>query len=74
MPVTTYRPSSDDQQPVSISVVDEAVRQLQSSPQRCGLAPVGKPLTLPEPVFPRYPDRVGDVPPPAKYLPQPGNA
>lgn len=31
-------------------------------------------LTLPEPVFPQYPDKLGDLQLPAKYLPKPGGS
>lgn len=38
-----------------------------------GLTPAGAPQTLPEPVFPQFPERMGDVEPDPKYLPRNGN-
>jgi MoaA/NifB/PqqE/SkfB family radical SAM enzyme len=37
------------------------------------LTPCGEPLTLPEPVFPQFPEKVGDVEPDPKFLPRDGN-
>jgi MoaA/NifB/PqqE/SkfB family radical SAM enzyme len=36
------------------------------------LAPQGEPLNLPDPVFPRFPEKQGDVEPDPKYLPGDG--
>ncbi len=36
------------------------------------LAPIGPPLTLPEPVFPRFPEKAGDVEPDPRVVPKPG--
>jgi len=38
------------------------------------LAPLATPATLPEPVYPRYPEKCGDVQPDPKYLPKPGES
>ncbi|MGE5646484.1 MAG: radical SAM protein [Acidobacteriota bacterium] len=46
---------------------------LTGAPKRASLAPVGEPLTLPEPVFPQFPEKLGEVQPDPKYLPRPGN-
>jgi MoaA/NifB/PqqE/SkfB family radical SAM enzyme len=42
-------------------------------PRPAPLAPRGKPLTLPDPVFPQFPDRLGEVEPDPKFLPKRGN-
>jgi MoaA/NifB/PqqE/SkfB family radical SAM enzyme len=36
-------------------------------------ARTGEPMTLPEPVFPRFPEKMGDVEPDDRYLPKDGN-
>lgn len=41
--------------------------------KRPTLLPQGPPLTLPEAVFPRFPEKAGDVEPDAKFLPFDGN-
>jgi len=41
--------------------------------RQAALLPQGEMRPLPEPVFPRYPEKVGDVEPDAKYLPKNGN-
>jgi MoaA/NifB/PqqE/SkfB family radical SAM enzyme len=46
---------------------------LMAAPKRASLAPQGEPLTLPEPVFPQYPDKLGDVEPNRKLLPRNGS-
>jgi len=54
--------------------VDVDVHQLlMSGHKRAALVPADEPLTLPEPVFPQFPDRAGDVEPDAKFLPKDGN-
>ena len=54
--------------------VDVDVHQLlMSGHKRAALIPIGAPLTLPEPVFPQFPDRAGDIEPDAKFLPKDGN-
>ncbi|MGC8795284.1 MAG: radical SAM protein, partial [Bryobacteraceae bacterium] len=45
---------------------------LMSGPPPKPLEPSGEPLSLPEPVFPRFPEKLGEVEPPTKYLPKPG--
>ena len=47
--------------------------RLMEGRRRPGLTPAGAPKTLPEPVFPQFPERVGDVDPDPKYLPRSGN-
>ena len=44
---------------------------LMHGPKRPGLAPKGEPLKLPEPVFPQYPEKLGDVDPDPRLLPTP---
>jgi MoaA/NifB/PqqE/SkfB family radical SAM enzyme len=46
---------------------------LMRSPKRGPLLPEGEPLSLPEPVFPQYPEKLGDVEPERRYLPRNGN-
>ncbi len=46
---------------------------LQGGPRRSRLPPRREPLTLPDPVFPKYPEKLGDVEPDPKYLPRNGN-
>ncbi len=46
---------------------------LMNGPKPGGLIPNGEPKTLPEPVFPQYPERLGDVEPDPKFLPQGDN-
>lgn len=54
--------------------VDVATRDLlMGGPKRPPLAPRGEPLTLPEPVFPRFPEKLGDMAPDPKFLPKNGN-
>lgn len=74
MPVTWFRPSDRDPHGGSPTLGDGTARRLQSAARRPGLGADGTGLALPEPPFPRFPDRRGDVAPPAKYLPKPGNA
>ncbi len=68
MPVSPYVPASADSSPAT----DQVRLHLQEAPARAPLTPVGTPLGLPDPVYPQYPDKVGDVPPPAKFLPKRG--
>ncbi len=54
--------------------VDVATHDLlKGAPKRAPLLPQGEPLALPEPVFPQYPEKVGDVEPDPKYLPRDGS-
>lgn len=46
---------------------------LMRGPKPAPLAPRGAPLTLPDPPFPQFPEKVGDVDPDPKYLPRDGN-
>ena len=46
---------------------------LMRGPRPAPLAPWGQPLVLPDPVFPRYPERLGEVEPDPKFLPKNGN-
>ncbi|MCC6366091.1 MAG: radical SAM protein [Bryobacterales bacterium] len=41
--------------------------------KRSSLLPAGEPLTLPDAVFPRFPEKVGNVEPDPKYLPNDEN-
>ena len=72
MPVAPYVPSSGDSSPGSNRVDDTLRERLQAAEPRARLVLDGAPLGLPDPVFPQSRDKVGDVEPPAKYLPQPG--
>jgi MoaA/NifB/PqqE/SkfB family radical SAM enzyme len=74
MPVAPYLPSSEGPDSGSTGVSDALRGRLQAAGPRARLTLVGPPLGLPEPVFPLYPDKVGDVEPPARYRPQPGDA
>jgi len=47
--------------------------RLTTGPRPAPLSPQGEPISLPEPVFPQYPEKLGDVAPASKYLPKPGN-
>lgn len=54
--------------------VNVALRELLMQGSRPpSLAPRGKPRSLPEPVFPRYPKKLGDVEPAPEFLPKNGN-
>ncbi len=54
--------------------VDVDVHQLLMSGHKRGpLTPAGEPMTLPDPVFPRFPEKMGDIEPDAKFLPKEGN-
>jgi len=53
--------------------IDAATHDLLMRGNRDPLAPPGQPLTLPEPVFPQYPELLGDVEPDPKFLPKKGN-
>ncbi len=46
---------------------------LMEGKKPAGLVPNGEPKTLPEPVFPQYPEKLGDVEPDEKYLPKGDN-
>ncbi len=53
--------------------VDVATHELLTGgSRRTGLQPTAQPQTLPEPVFPRFPDKAGDVDPDPKFVPEPG--
>ncbi len=45
---------------------------LMGGDKRPGLIPDGVPQTLPEPVFPQYPEKLGDVEPAPEFLPNNG--
>jgi len=54
--------------------VDVATRDLlMHGPKPAPLLPRGEPLALPEPVFPQYPEKLGDVEPDARFLPRDGH-
>jgi MoaA/NifB/PqqE/SkfB family radical SAM enzyme len=54
--------------------VDVSVHEmLMGGTRRQSLLPNGPPQTLPAARFPKFPDRLGDVEPDAKYLPKDGN-
>ncbi len=54
--------------------IDVATHELlRRAPRSAPLVPLGEPLSLPDPVFPRYPEKLGDVEPDPKFLPKPGN-
>jgi len=59
--------------PESSPHVDPVRDQLQAAVKRAPLSLVGAPLALPDPIFPQYPDKLGDVDPPARSLPKPGH-
>ncbi len=46
---------------------------LTGGTKRPPLAPHGVPMTLPEPVFPQYPEKAGEVAPDPSYLPKNGS-
>ncbi|HVX64982.1 MAG TPA: radical SAM protein [Bryobacteraceae bacterium] len=46
---------------------------LMGGARRVSLAPAAEPLTLPEPVFPRFPEKLNDVEPDPRYVPQEGD-
>ncbi len=73
MPVAPYVAASSGSESDPNHISDALRARLQASSPRAALKAADTPLTLPDPVFPRYPDKVGDVAPPAKYLPQPGH-
>jgi MoaA/NifB/PqqE/SkfB family radical SAM enzyme len=73
MPVAPRLPASVDPDSESDPVFDPVRERLQAEAPRAPLAPAGARVELPEPVFPQYPDKVGDVEPPAKYRPLPGH-
>jgi MoaA/NifB/PqqE/SkfB family radical SAM enzyme len=72
MPVAPYAPAAADSSPGSQPPVDPVRQDLQVAPQRAPLGPADSPLGLPDPVFPQEPGKAGDVEPPAKFLPKPG--
>ena len=74
MPVAPYLAASSDSESEPNHISDALRERLQTATPRAQLTLAGMPLRLPDPVFPQYPDKVGDVEPPAKYLPQPGHA
>jgi MoaA/NifB/PqqE/SkfB family radical SAM enzyme len=58
----------------SAARIDAATHNLlMAGPRPAPLAPQGQPLTLPEPVFPQYPELLGDVEPDPKFLPKDGS-
>ncbi len=53
--------------------IDVATHELLTGgPPPRPLSPLGEPLTLPEPVFPQHPEKLGEVEPDPRYLPRPG--
>ncbi|HWB99595.1 MAG TPA: hypothetical protein VG672_22965, partial [Bryobacteraceae bacterium] len=46
---------------------------LMGGAKRAPLFPEGEPLSLPEPPFPRHPEKCGEVEPDPKFLPRNGN-
>ncbi len=73
MPVAPYVAASSDSGSDPNHNSDALRARLQAVPSRSRLSAADAPLMLPVPVFPQYPDKAGDVEPPAKYLPRPGN-
>ena len=73
MPVAPYVAASSDSESEPNHISDALRVRLQAAAPRARLTLVASPLALPAPVFPQYPEKVGDVEPPATYLPQPGN-
>ncbi len=62
-----------DKHPASFRV-DVATHELLSGRRRpVPLAPNSEPLSLPEPVFPRFPEKLGDVPPDPRSVPKNGS-
>jgi MoaA/NifB/PqqE/SkfB family radical SAM enzyme len=54
--------------------IDVATHELLTRGTRPAFtARTGEPMALPEPVFPRFPEKMGDVEPDARYLPKDGN-
>jgi len=54
--------------------VDVATNDLlMAGPKRAPLLPKGEPMSLPEPVFPQYPELRGDVEPNPRFFPKNGN-
>jgi len=54
--------------------IDIATHELlMRGPKPAPLTPRGAPLSLPDPPFPQFPEKVGDVDPDPKYLPKDGN-
>jgi len=57
----------------SAARLDRSALKLVPGPKPAApLKPSAAPLTLPEPVFPQFPEKLGDVEPDPKYLPKPG--
>mgnify|MGYP005810554209 CR=1 FL=1 len=73
MPVAPYVPASSESNDDPNHVSDVLRARLQAAGPRAHLAPTDTLLSLPDPVFPHFPEKAGDVEPPAKYLPQPGH-
>jgi MoaA/NifB/PqqE/SkfB family radical SAM enzyme len=73
MPVAPYIPASADSGSESNHTSDPLRVHLQAAASRQQFVVTDVPLSLPDPVFPLYADKMGDVDPPAKYLPQPGH-
>ena len=74
MPVAPYVAASSDSEPGPNHISDTLRERLQTAAPRARLSLGDTPLSLPVPVFPQYPDKVGDVEPPAKYMPKRGHA
>ena len=74
MPVAPYVAASSDSEAGPNHISDTLRERLQTAAPRARLSLGDTPLSLPVPVFPQYPDKVGDVEPPAKYMPKRGHA
>ena len=73
MPVAPYVAASSDSESDPNRISDALRERLQAAAPRARLALVSTPLSLPDPVFPQYPDKLGDIEPPKKYMPRPGH-
>ncbi len=74
MPVAPYVAASSESEADPNHISDALRERLRTAAPRARLTLIDAPISLPDPVFPQYPDKMGDVEPPAKYLPQPGHA
>ncbi len=72
MPVAPYVPAPGDAEGDRNHISDPVRARLQASASRRQFVVTDAPLTLPDPVFPQFPDKLGDVEPPKEYVPQPG--
>lgn len=68
-------PQAPQEPPRSDARLDKAALRLVPSPKPTLVKPpLAAPLTLPEPVFPHFPEKLGDVEPDPRYLPEPGGS